>query len=80
MFSLVANGSQNPANRIGGFELFEQDGTFIDEAEGDFNKHGNDSWSYPQRGFDFVCRDQYGHNGDIDHGIFPEKTVTNFNV
>jgi hypothetical protein len=41
VFSLVANGSQTPANRIGGFELFEQDGTFIDEAEGDFNKHGN---------------------------------------
>jgi gliding motility-associated-like protein len=74
VFSLVANGSQNPANRIGGFELFEQDGTFIDEAEGDFNKHGNDSWSYPQRGFDFICRDQYGHNGDIEHDIFPEKS------
>ena len=73
VYTLVANGSQNPPNRIGSFELFEQDGSFIDESEGDFNKHGNDSWSYPQRGFDFICRDQYGHNGDLEHEIFPEK-------
>jgi gliding motility-associated-like protein len=74
VYSLVANGSQNPPERIGAFELFEQDGTFIDESEGDFNKHGNDSWAYQQRGFDYVCRDQYGQNGDIDHQIFPERT------
>ncbi|MEY3728273.1 MAG: hypothetical protein RL098_1750, partial [Bacteroidota bacterium] len=78
VYSLVANGSQNPANRIGSFELFEQDGTFIDESEGDFNKHGNDSWAYAQRGFDFICRDQYGHNGDLDHEIFPDKSRNDF--
>ncbi|MFM8963903.1 MAG: chitobiase/beta-hexosaminidase C-terminal domain-containing protein, partial [Sphingomonadales bacterium] len=78
VYSLVANGSQNPANRIGSFELFEQDGSFKDEAEGDFNKHGNDSWAYAQRGFDFICRDQYGQNGDIEHLIFPEKDRDRF--
>jgi len=78
VYSLVANGSQNPANRIGAFELFEQDGTFIDESEGDFNKHGNDSWAYAQRGFDFICRDQYGHNGDLEHEIFPDKDRDRF--
>jgi gliding motility-associated-like protein len=78
VYSLVANGSQNPPNRIGSFELFEQDGTFIDESEGDFNKHGNDSWAYAQRGFDFICRDQYGHNGDLEHEIFPEKDRDEF--
>jgi gliding motility-associated-like protein len=78
VYSLVAQGSQNPPDRIGAFELFEETGLFIDESEGDFNKHGNDSWAYQQRGFDFVCRDQYGHNGDIDHQIFPESTRDGF--
>lgn len=81
VYDLVANGNQGwgaNANKIGAFELFEADGTFIDEGEGHFNKHGNDSWSYPQRGFDFIMRDQFGYNDDIDHQIFPEKQRTDF--
>jgi hypothetical protein len=60
----------NQITPVGAFELFEEDGSFIDEGEGDFNKHGNDSWAYDQRGFDFIMRDQYGHNGRINHQIF----------
>jgi gliding motility-associated-like protein len=78
VFSLVANGSQNPPDRIGAFELFEDNGAFIDEGQGDFNKHGNDSWAYDQRGFDYIMRDEYGYNGDLEHQIFPEKTRDNF--
>ena len=78
LFDLLQNGNQNPPNRLGAFELFEANGTFIDESQGDFNKHGNDSWAYPQRGFDFICRDQYGYNGDIEHPIFPEKSRTKY--
>ena len=59
----------NQITPVGAFELFEEDGSFIDEGEGDFNKHGNDSWAYDQRGFDFIMRDQYGHNGRINHQI-----------
>ncbi len=70
LFDLVANGNQGPDD-VGAFELFEQDGSFIDEGQGHFNKHGNDSWAYPQRGFDFIMRDQFGYNDDIDHVIFP---------
>lgn len=66
LYNMLQSGSQNPPNRIGAFELFEENGTFIDEGQGDFNKHGNDSWAYPQRGFDYICRDQYGYNGDIE--------------
>ncbi len=75
--NLIANGSQS-GNPVGAFELFETDKSFIDEGEGDFNKHGNDSWAYPQRGFDFIMRDQFGYNDDIEHQIFPEKTRENF--
>lgn len=78
LYDLLQTGNQNPPNRLGAFELFEANGAFIDEAQGDFNKHGNDSWGYPQRGFDYICRDQYGYNGDIEHPIFPEKTRTKF--
>jgi gliding motility-associated-like protein len=76
VFSLVANGNQ--ITPVGGFELFEENGLFIDEGEGDFNEHGNDSWAYDQRGFDFILRDQYGYNGDLEHQIFPENTRDNF--
>ena len=78
VFDLVANGNQFGGNKIGSFELFEDDGSFIDEGQGDFNKHGNDSWAYPQRGFDFIMKDQHGYNDAIDHQIFPEKTRTKF--
>ena len=78
VFNLVANGNQGGGNKLGAFELFEQDGSYIDEGEGDFNKHGNDSWSYGQRGFDFIMRDQYGYNGDLDHQIFPESSRNDF--
>lgn len=80
VYDLVANGNQGGGwgggspNKVGAFELFEQNGMFIDEGEGHFNKHGNDSWSYPQRGFDFIMRDQFGYNDDIDHQIFPLDT------
>lgn len=73
LYDLVANGNQGPDD-IGAFELFEQNGAFIDEGQGHFNKHGNDSWAYPQRGFDFIMRDQFGYNDEVDHLIFPNDT------
>ncbi len=74
--TLLINGNQ--IEPIGGFELFEDNGLFIDEGQGDFNEHGNDSWAYDQRGFDFIMKDQYGYNGDLEHQIFPDKTRDNF--
>ena len=80
VYDLIANGNQGGGwgggspNKLGAFELFEQNGMFIDGGEGHFNKHGNDSWAYAQRGFDFIMRDQFGYNDDIDHLIFPNDT------
>jgi gliding motility-associated-like protein len=62
----------------GFFEIFEENGTFIDKGEGEFNEHGNDSWAYPQRGLDFIMKDQFGYNGDIDHEIFPMTSRDEF--
>jgi gliding motility-associated-like protein len=78
VFNLVANGNQNPANVVGSFELFEENGAFIDEGQGHFNKHGNDSWAYAQRGFDYITRDQFGYADDIEHQIFPESSRDEF--
>jgi len=61
------NASLNP---VGSFEYFDKYGTLVDKTVGDFNKHGNDSWSYPQRGADFVSRDEYGYNDVLRHTFF----------
>lgn len=62
----------------GFFEMYESDQSFVDRGEGNFNKHGNDSWAYDQRGFDFIMRDQFGYNDAVNHAIFPEKDRTEF--
>ena len=74
--TLVANGNQITA--VGSFELFEDDGSFIDEGQGEFNKHGNDSWAYAQRGFDYITRDEFGYAAQLEHQIFPESTRDKF--
>lgn len=63
----LLNGQQS--NPVGSFEYF-RDGQLIDEAVGQYNKHGNDSWAYGQRGIDYITRDQYGYNNEIKDKIF----------
>lgn len=72
---LNGNGSISPQ---GFFEVWEADKSFVDKGEGEFNKHGNDSWAYNQRGFDFIMKDQFGYDHEIDHQIFPNKTRDHF--
>ena len=71
----LMNGSQ--IDPRGSFEYFDN-GTLIDEAYGEYNKHGNDSWAYPQRGIDYITRDQMGYSSSISHQIFPTKDRDNF--
>ena len=86
VISIAGAGNQSLASLLGGqqitpqgfFEIFEENGTFIDKGEGEFNEHGNDSWAYPQRGLDFIMKDQFGYNGDIDHEIFPMTSRDEF--
>jgi len=51
-------------------EFFTPGGTFITEATGDSNEHGNDSNAYPQRGFDYITRDAMGYDNEIQHPVF----------
>lgn len=55
-------------------EFFDSTGQFQWQQVGDGGKHGNDSWAYPQRGFDFVCNDEYGYNDAIKYKLFPTVT------
>ncbi|MEM1214397.1 MAG: CotH kinase family protein [Bacteroidota bacterium] len=59
---------------LGTLELFTEEGERVADATGDFNKHGNDSWAYPQRGIDYITRDQLGDDFAVKHEIFPEIT------
>jgi hypothetical protein len=62
----------------GAIEYFDRNGIMQTEGTGDFNKHGNDSWAYDQRGFDFITRDQYGYNYALKHQLFPTKSRSKF--
>jgi len=58
------------AEPVGFFEYFDENGNFVDESVGDFNKHGNDSWAYDQRGVDYVVRDQFGYDYAVKEELF----------
>jgi|GEM_PF-237465 len=72
----LLNGTQ--IEPTGYFEYFESDGAFIDETMGDFDKHGNDSWAYSQRGIDFIARDDHGYKRRLEHQFFNTTDRTNF--
>ena len=65
--------SGNQIEPLGSFEYFGPDGVLRDEATGHFNEHGQDSWAYDQRGFDYIARDQTGYNDAIHYPIFRGK-------
>lgn len=60
----------NGIEPYGSIEYFGPDQQLRDKAVGQYNKHGNDSWAYPQRGFDYITRDQAGYNNAIQYPIF----------
>lgn len=60
-------------NFDGAFEFFEVGGALVSEGSGYYNKHGNDSWAYDQRGLDLVVKDGYGITNAVRHAVFPGK-------
>ena len=60
------------------FEYFDKTGAFQFEGYGESDKHGNDSWAYPQKGIDYVVRDEYGYENEFDYQIFHSKTRQKF--
>ena len=76
LFNLF-NGNQS-LQPNGTFEYFDESGLYTDKAAGEFNKHGNDSWSYAQRGVDFIGRDEHGYNEELNHKLFMTSDRTKF--
>ncbi len=72
----LLNGTQ--INPVGSIELYGRDKLLKTKAVGEFNKHGNDSWFYDQRGIDYVTRDEYGYNYTLKHKIFKTKSRDKF--
>ncbi|MEE2931192.1 MAG: CotH kinase family protein, partial [Bacteroidota bacterium] len=62
----------------GTIEWFDKNGFLIDKGMGEFNKHGNDSWAYDQRGFDYIMRDQFGYNHALKDKLFVTKDRDKF--
>jgi hypothetical protein len=63
---------------LGSFEFFDENGAYSDASFGEFNKHGNDSWNYPQRGVDFISRDEFGYNDALRYKFFATSDRTEF--
>ncbi len=61
-----------------GLEYFDKTGAFQFEGYGESDKHGNDTWAYPQRGVDYVVKDEYGYNNEFNYQIFHTKTRQKF--
>ncbi len=70
--------SGNQIEPRGHFELFNENGVRVSDSYGDFNKHGNDSWAYDQRGIDFITRDQYGYDFAVKNKLYNGKNRTKF--
>ena len=61
-----------------GLEFFDKAKVQVAETDGDANEHGNDSWAYNQRGFDFISRDEMGYNYAINYKVFAMKPRKSF--
>ena len=62
----------------GTIEWFDKNGVLLDKGTGEFNKHGNDSWAYDQRGFDYIMRDQFGYNYALQDQVLTLNPEINF--
>lgn len=52
----------------GSFEYFE-DGVRKDFGYGEYNKHGQDSWQFNQRSYDYIARDEMGYHAEINQKL-----------
>jgi len=60
------------------WEFFDEGGELLSESAGNLNKHGQDSWAYPHRGFDLFSRDEAGYGGLMKHKFFEQRDRTEF--
>jgi len=61
---IMLNGNQS-LRPHGTIEYFDTDGVRTDYGYGEYNKHGQDSWQFAQRSFDYIARDEMGYHDAI---------------
>lgn len=62
----------------GSYEYFGTDDQLTTSSYGQINKHGQDSWSNPQRSIDVVSRDECGYNTALKNKFFKTSDRTEF--
>jgi len=87
IYVLSVSGKKNILDLVNGnidlyptahMEMFDESGELVTEVAGNLNKHGQDSWQYPHRGFDIFARDEVGYGGNMKHKFFEDKDRTDF--
>ena len=63
---------------VSNIEYFTANGAQQFESYGEVDRHGQDSWAFDQKGVDFIVRDQYGYDDEIDYQIFPTSPRDKF--
>lgn len=65
--AIFANGNLRIFSHL---EYFSAGQQFLFESYGEVNKHGNDSWAFPQKGIDFITKDECGYDQEMNYPIF----------
>lgn len=65
---LNGNGALRPQGSI---EYFNTAGERTTFSYGEFDKHGQDSWAFPQRSIDFIGRDEMGYKHALTEKLLP---------
>ncbi len=64
----LLNGNQS-LKPHGTIEYFDIDGNRIEAGYGEYNKHGQDSWQFNQRSFDYIARDEMGYHDALNEKL-----------
>ncbi len=64
----LLNGNQS-LRPHGTIEYFDEDGVRKDFGYGEYNKHGQDSWQFDQRSFDYIARDEMGYHDALNEKL-----------
>lgn len=66
----ILNNGGSPVIAVGNIEYFDASLTLLDETLGEFNEHGGTSNSNDQRNIDYIVRDEFGYDHEIENQIF----------
>lgn len=77
MLDSLANG-QKEIKPWGSIEYFNAKGELKANSYGEFNSHGQDSWTLDQRSLDFVSKDQLGYSSELKAKFFANSDRKKF--